>query len=113
MKIIHRNRKNISFFYLQRNNENQMSRSIKSYSWNFGRLPRIRAEQLLINESFGTFLIRESEHYPGDLTLSIRDDDKIQHYRIKYDVITRNYTIDDELFFTDLRLLVQVRQDIR
>ena len=90
-----------------------MSRSIKSYSWNFGRLPRIRAEQLLINESFGTFLIRESEHYPGDLTLSIRDDDKIQHYRIKYDVITRNYTIDDELFFTDLRLLVQVRQDIR
>lgn len=89
-----------------------MSRSGKSYSWNFGRLPRIRAEQLLSDEPFGTFLIRESEHYPGDLTLSIKDEDKIQHYRIKYDFVTRNYTIDDELFFADLRLLVEVRKSI-
>ena len=85
-----------------------MSRPIKSYSWNFGKLPRIRAEQLLINEEFGTFLIRESEHYPGDLTLSIKDENKIQHYRIRFDFVTRNYTVDDELFFADLRLLVQV-----
>ena len=90
-----------------------MSRPIKSYSWNFGRITRIRAEQLLIHEPFGTFLIRESEHYPGDLTLSIRDEDKIQHYRIKYDTVTRNYTIDDELFFIDLRLLVQVRRKVQ
>lgn len=85
-----------------------MSRPIKSYSWNFGKLSRIRAEQLLNHEPFGTFLIRESEHYPGDLTLSIRDEDQIQHYRIRFDFVTRSYTVDDELFFADLRLLVQV-----
>ena len=64
----------------------------------------------MINEEFGTFLIRESEHFPGDLTLSIKDEDKIQHYRVKYDNTTREYTIDDELFYADLRLLVQVRR---
>jgi hypothetical protein len=85
-----------------------MIRSVKSYSWNFGKLSRIRAEQLLINEDIGTFLIRESEHYPGDLTLSIKDDNRIQHYRIKFDLVMRNYTIDDEIFFPELHLLVEV-----
>jgi len=85
-----------------------MIRSVKSYSWNFGKLSRIRAEQLLINEDIGTFLIRESEHYPGDLTLSIKDDNRIQHYRIKFDLVMRNYTIDDETFFPELHLLVEV-----
>jgi hypothetical protein len=80
-----------------------------SYSWNFGKLPRIRAEQLLVDELVGTFLIRESEHYPGDLTLSIKDDAKIQHYRVKLDPIRHTYTVDDEIFFPDLRLLVEVR----
>ena len=56
----------------------------------------------------GTFLIRESEHFPGDLTLSIKDDGRIQHYRIKFDLISRSYTVDEELFFPDLHLLVQV-----
>jgi hypothetical protein len=81
---------------------------VKSYSWNFGKIPRIQAEQLLSNEGIGTFLIRESEHYPGDLTLSIKDDIKIQHYRIKFDLNSRSYTVDDEIFFPDLHLLVQV-----
>jgi hypothetical protein len=71
-------------------------------------LPRIRAEQLLYDELVGTFLIRESEHYPGDLTLSIKDDAKIQHYRVKLDPIRHTYTVDDEIFFPDLRLLVEV-----
>jgi hypothetical protein len=85
------------------------SSSSSSYSWNFGKLPRIRAEQLLVDELVGTFLIRESEHYPGDLTLSIKDDAKIQHYRVKLDPIRHTYTVDDEIFFPDLRLLVEVR----
>lgn len=86
-----------------------MNRSVKVNSWNFGRITRDRAEQLLANEDFGTFLIRESEHYPGDLTLSIKDELKPQHYRIKWNFNAKTYTIDDELFFPDLRLLVQVR----
>jgi len=85
-----------------------MIRSVKSYSWNFGKLPRIRAEQLLINQDIGTFLIRESEHYPGDLTLSIKDENRIQHYRIQFDLISRSYTVDKEIFFPDLHSLVQV-----
>jgi hypothetical protein len=109
MKIQDRSRKKILFFcFSQTKKKTRMIRSVKVYSWNFGKLPRIRAEQLLINEDLGAFLIRESEHFPGDLTLSIKDENKIQHYRIKFDSINRNYTIDDEIFFPDLRLLVQV-----
>ncbi|CAF1487373.1 unnamed protein product [Adineta steineri] len=87
--------------------KSQLKSTSSSYSWNFGKLPRIRAEQLLIDELVGTFLIRESEHYPGDLTLSIKDDAKIQHYRVKLDPIRHTYTVDDEIFFPDLRLLVE------
>jgi GRB2-related adaptor protein 2 len=90
--------------------KSHMSRSNKSRSWNFGNISRAYAEQLLINEELGTFLIRDSEHFPGNLTLSIKDDDKIQHYRIKYDLVGRGYTVDDESFFPDLRLLVEVRR---
>ncbi|CAF1176472.1 unnamed protein product [Adineta ricciae] len=84
-----------------------MIKTGKTPSWNFGKISRQRAEQLLLNESLGTFLVRESEHFPGDLTLSIRDEDRIQHYRIKFDLINRSYTVDDEIFFPDLNLLVQ------
>jgi len=87
--------------------QSQLKTSSSSYSWNFGKIPRIRAEQLLFDELVGTFLIRESEHYPGDLTLSIKDDAKIQHYRVKLDPIRHTYTVDDEIFFPDLRLLVE------
>lgn len=83
--------------------------SSTTYSWNFGKLTRIRAEQLLTDELIGTFLIRESEHYPGDMTLSIKDDAKIQHYRIKLDSNRQTYTVDDETFFHDLGVLVEVR----
>ena len=85
-----------------------MIKTGKTPSWNFGKISRQRAEQLLLNESIGTFLVRESEHFPGDLTLSIRDEDRIQHYRIKLDLNNRSYTVDDEMFLSDLNLLVQV-----
>ena len=92
-----------------RSPKTQLKSTSSTYSWNFGKIPRTRAEQLLVDELVGTFLIRESEHYPGDLTLSIKDDAKIQHYRVKLDPIRHTYTVDDEIFFPDLRLLVEVR----
>ncbi|CAF1093407.1 unnamed protein product [Rotaria sp. Silwood1] len=89
------------------NDDENLVVKTKSYSWHFGKLSRIQAEQLLGNECIGTFLIRESKHFPGDLTLSIKDETRIQHYRIKYDRINETYTIDDETFFPNLHLLVQ------
>ncbi|UJR23871.1 hypothetical protein I4U23_026843 [Adineta vaga] len=88
-----------------------MIKPSKTSDWNFGKITRQRAEQLLLNESIGTFLVRESEHFPGDLTLSIKDDNRIQHYRIKFDLISRSYTIDDESFFSNLHSLVQHYED--
>lgn len=88
-----------------------MLKSGKSASWNFGKISRVRAEQSLASERLGTFLVRESEHFPGDLTLSIKDESRTQHYRIKFDTATRSYTIDDESFFTDLHSLVQHYED--
>ena len=31
----------------------------------------------------GSFLVRDSETTPGDYTLSVRDDEKVRHYRIR------------------------------
>ena len=53
-------------------NEMIRSPSPKQYDWNFAKISRTGAEQLLTNESIGTFLVRESEHYPGNFTLSIK-----------------------------------------
>ncbi|CAF0911919.1 unnamed protein product, partial [Didymodactylos carnosus] len=74
--------------------------------WNHGPIQRATAEQLLSDKKFGTFLVRQSEHYPGDYTLSIKDDSKIQHYRVKI-LSNGSYTVDDEIFFDDLKLLVE------
>ena len=55
------------------------------YSWFFGKVKRVEAEKQLM-QSFnqcGSFLIRESETTPGDFSLSIRDTEKVRHYRVR------------------------------
>jgi len=55
------------------------------FSWFFGAIKRIDAEKQLM-QSFnqcGSYLIRESETTPGDFSLSIRDTEKVRHYKIR------------------------------
>ena len=73
-----------------------------------GKILRDRAEELLIPSESpdGLFLVRESTNFPGDYTLCVVFQKKVEHYR----VIARNnsLTIDEEEFFENLSKLVEV-----
>jgi c-src tyrosine kinase len=52
----------------------------------------------------GLFLVRESTNYPGDYTLCVCFQGKVEHYRVKY--LDKKLTIDDEEYFDNLNQLV-------
>jgi c-src tyrosine kinase len=52
----------------------------------------------------GLFLVRESTNYPGDYTLCVCFQGKVEHYRVKY--LEKKLTIDDEEFFENLNQLI-------
>lgn len=54
----------------------------------------------------GLFLVRESTNFPGDYTLCVSCEGKVEHYRIIYH--NGKLTIDEEAFFENLMQLVEV-----
>ena len=54
----------------------------------------------------GLFLVRESNNFLGDYSLSVCGQDKIDHYHIVYH--GNKLTIDEETFFENLTQLVEV-----
>jgi len=74
--------------------------------WFHGKISREEAEKLLWPRKDGLFLVRESTNYPGDYTLCVCFQDKVEHYRVKYK--DNQLTIDDEEFFQTLAQLVEV-----
>src|SRR6218665_2222413 len=59
--------------------------SYNKFSWFHGPLSRNAAEYLLSSGITGSFLVRDSESCPGQLTLSLRFEEKYLHYRIQRD----------------------------
>eukprot|EP00731_Ephydatia_muelleri_P031841 Em0023g348a len=60
-------------------------KSLDAEEWFLGKIKRVEAEKIL-NQSFnqlGSFLIRDSETTPGDFSLSVKDHDRVRHYRIR------------------------------
>lgn len=49
-------------------------------------------------------MVRESTNFPGDYTLCVCYQNKVEHYRVKYH--ERSLTIDDEEFFENLDKLI-------
>lgn len=78
-------------------------------SWFHGKITREQAERLLYPPETGLFLVRESTNYPGDYTLCVSCDGKVEHYRIIYH--NGKLTIDEEEYFENLMQLVEVRKD--
>lgn len=74
-------------------------------SWFHGKISREQAEQLLQPRMDGLFLVRESTNFPGDYTLCVCFQNKVEHYRVKYH--DRSLTIDDEEFFENLDKLIE------
>ncbi|ETN81339.1 hypothetical protein RB195_004282 [Necator americanus] len=60
-------------------------KSIESQPWYFGKLRRLDAEKALLQPEnhHGAFLVRNSESRQNDLSLSVREDDCVKHYRIR------------------------------
>jgi len=56
------------------------------------------------------FLVRESTNFPGDYTLCVCFQSKVEHYRVKY--LENKLTIDDEEYFENLGQLVAVGHQI-
>lgn len=73
--------------------------------WFHGNLTREQAEFLLKDLPEGSFLMRESTHYPGDFTLCLKSDNKIENYHIK--LKSNKFTIDDEHLFSNLIELIE------
>lgn len=89
-------------------NSNEVSKNGNNISWTWfhGKISRDEAERLLrpSDSSDGLFLVRESTNFPGDYTLCVCFQSKVEHYR----VIVQNklLTIDEEEFFETLGQLV-------
>lgn len=58
------------------------SSSLEKHSWYHGRIARNTAEYLLSSGIDGSFLVRDSESSPGQLSISMRYDGRVYHYRI-------------------------------
>lgn len=54
----------------------------------------------------GLFLVRESTNFPGDYTLCVCFNNKVEHYRVIYK--DNKLTIDEEEYFENLSQLVDV-----
>ncbi|XP_066993282.1 tyrosine-protein kinase CSK [Anabrus simplex] len=78
---------------------------LNAMPWFHGKISRDRAEQLLSPKEDGLFLVRESTNFPGDYTLCVCYQGKVEHYRVKYK--DNQLTIDDEEFFENLAKLVE------
>lgn len=72
--------------------------------WYHGNLTREQAEFLLKDTVEGSYLMRESTHYPGDFTLCLKSESKVENYHIK--LVNNKFTIDDENMFKNLIELV-------
>ncbi|OQR68809.1 tyrosine-protein kinase CSK-like, partial [Tropilaelaps mercedesae] len=76
--------------------------------WFHGKICREEAERLLLqNPSDGAFLVRESTNYPGDYTLCVCCNNKVEHYRIITQDELGGLTIDEEEYFGTLSQLVE------
>ncbi|KAG5867670.1 hypothetical protein JTB14_034124 [Gonioctena quinquepunctata] len=84
----------------------QKSTSKYAFSpWFHGKISRDEAENLLRPRADGLFLIRESTNFPGDYTLCVCFQSKVEHYRVKSS--SGRLTIDDEEFFDNLEELIE------
>ena len=74
--------------------------------WFFGKIKRVEAEKQLMQtfNIFGSYLVRDSETTPGDFSLSIRDRERVRHYRIK--------RLENGTFFVTRRVTFETIQDL-
>ncbi|CAL4102300.1 unnamed protein product, partial [Meganyctiphanes norvegica] len=78
---------------------------LNAMAWFHGKISRDEAENLLTPREDGLFLVRESTNFPGDYTLCVCFQEKVEHYRVIYK--DSKLTIDEEEYFDHLTKLVE------
>ena len=80
--------------------------------WFFGKIKRVEAEKQLMMSfnQYGAFLIRDSETTPGDYSLSIRDRERVRHYRLRK-LDSGGYFVTRRITFTSVTDLVAYYQE--
>lgn len=78
--------------------------SLDKHPWYHGRISRDTAEYLLSSGINGSFLIRDSHTHPGSLSISLRFDGRVYHYRVNEDK-DRYYVTPDWSFGTLAQLI--------
>ena len=79
---------------------------VTAMPWFHGKISRETAEKLLQPRQDGLFLVRESTNFPGDYTLCVCFEGRVEHYRVIYQA--DKITIDEEEYFDNLTKLVDV-----
>ncbi|CAF1065945.1 unnamed protein product, partial [Didymodactylos carnosus] len=79
--------------------------SLDRHSWFHGKVSRCEAEYLLTQGINGSFLVRDSETVPGQLSISVRYEERIYHYRINKDEHGQYY-VSTEFRFQSLQQLI-------
>uniref|UniRef100_A0A8C5WH21 Tyrosine-protein kinase n=1 Tax=Leptobrachium leishanense TaxID=445787 RepID=A0A8C5WH21_9ANUR len=74
--------------------------SLEKHSWYHGPVSRSAAEYLLSSLINGSFLVRESESSPGQLSISLRYEGRVYHYRINTSSDGKVYVTAESRFTT-------------
>ncbi|MFT7808869.1 Abelson tyrosine-protein kinase 2-like [Arapaima gigas] len=74
--------------------------SLEKHSWYHGPVSRNAAEYLLSSLINGSFLVRESESSPGQLSISLRYEGRVYHYRINTSSDGKVYVTAESRFST-------------
>ncbi|KAL7870244.1 hypothetical protein SRHO_G00077410 [Serrasalmus rhombeus] len=91
--------------YVQKREGVKSGGKLSLMPWFHGKITRDQAERLLYPPETGLFLVRESTNYPGDYTLCVSCEGKVEHYRIIYH--NGKLSIDEEEYFENLMQLVE------
>nr|AAI69994.1 C-src tyrosine kinase [Xenopus laevis] len=91
--------------YVQKREGVKSGTKLSLMPWFHGKITREQAELLLCPPETGLFLVRESTNYPGDYTLCVSCEGKVEHYRIIYS--SGKLSIDEEEYFENLMQLVE------
>ncbi|XP_006199691.1 tyrosine-protein kinase ABL2 isoform X5 [Vicugna pacos] len=74
--------------------------SLEKHSWYHGPVSRSAAEYLLSSLINGSFLVRDSESSPGQLSISLRYEGRVYHYRINAAADGKVYVTAESRFST-------------
>ncbi|KAI5617592.1 tyrosine-protein kinase CSK [Silurus asotus] len=91
--------------YVQKREGVKSGGKLSLMPWFHGKITRDQAERLLYPPETGLYLVRESTNFPGDYTLCVSSEGKVEHYRIIYH--NGKLSIDEEVYFENLMQLVE------